>query len=805
MRRGLWLGLVLGSGRAVVIFAMERLSHGSDAAYVRLRLANVLGPIMLQSVLIGLAFAGLLALFAALPNRLWRWLLGHAAVGLAALVFLAFFSGRLISDGSRRIGLETDRGQQALAVLAIGSLVLAHAFLLVSFLARERGPRASTLLDLALPLLLLAGLPVGWKLVFGQVDQRMTVRDVVLDLLAEKERWTIERAHPELAPYVGVLTPSTDYRIDGGDRPALILPPPARAEIVFRSADGPLFVSASAGVDKGVLEEHADELAGHAVRFRVQVDDDVRFDETIPLVSVGEFIGSEWKDVGGSDGLFLRDGDVLVLETALIDPNGMEVAAPPPLRAGFGGLAGETRWKTERTRSSPAAPNVILIVMDTQRSDRMSLYGYERDTTPHLAALGRRGAVFDNAYSTASWTWPSTASILTGMQPQEHGVLNSASCYLAETITTLPELLQRQGFTTAAWSANPLIVPDKNFDQGFELFDHGKGGTRKSEIIVPAVVEWLRSMSGTRFFLYLHLADPHAPLTPIPRMRARFAPDVPLDFDPKAIVDYAWPLLRGKGHTEDGRIDTDRHVPPEHQRWISELYDACVASGDHWIGQVLSAVEELGLEDETVIAFTSDHGEEIFDHGLATHAQSVYGELTNVPLILAGPGIPRGQRVSTPLSNRLLAPTLARLAGVELTGFEHSFDLARALDPSDEVPGDVLFSTMQGWWNGRYRQPIFGLRSGDLVLHWAPEGSDWGIREPAPGGQWRLYDLSRDPHETRDISGEEPERARAMRDTIEELVQRLEQARRAPRIEAGEETMDMLRGLGYVGDEDEDH
>ena len=106
-------------------------------------------------------------------------------------------------------------------------------------------------------------------------------------------------------------------------------------------------------------------------------------------------------------------------------------------------------------RAREGAPNVLFIVMDTLRADRMSCYGYDKPTTPNVDRLAERGMRFERAFATSSWTWPSTASVLTGMGPLEHGVTGHRSCYLAHSLATLPKALQERGFTTAAFSANP--------------------------------------------------------------------------------------------------------------------------------------------------------------------------------------------------------------------------------------------------------------------------------------------------------------------------------------------------------------
>jgi arylsulfatase A-like enzyme len=490
----------------------------------------------------------------------------------------------------------------------------------------------------------------------------------------------------------------------------------------------------------------------------------------------------------------VHGGAQLELESALIDAQGQEVAGAPPLRAGFGGLALERRERLARTTSAPERPNVVLIVLDTLRADRTSAYGYARPTTPNLAALAARGVLFEEAQATASWTWPSTASLLTGLYPEQHGVEDAASSFLPAALDTLPEALQRVGFTTAAWSGSPLIVPDKGFDQGFEFFDASREGTlRRSDLILPGALEWLGSLRGTRFFLYLHLMETHAPFVPLAEGRAQFAAGVPAGYDPRKVLDYNWEL-QSQGFDEHGARRTDAVVTPDEQRWISELYDGCVWSADHCLGLLLARLAELGLDDETIVAVTSDHGEELFEHGLVTHGNTLHRELVRVPLVLAGPGLPRGERVAAPLSGVAVGPTLARLAGTTLAGLSAPPDLFAAGDPAP-----MLFSTRQGWWNGYARQPLFGLREGSTVLHLAPEAAPWGASAQPGAGELRLYDLALDPGETNDLAASEPARAEALR---AELVRRLASFAEHRVVNGAAPdpgTLERLRGLGYLG------
>ncbi|NOT32329.1 MAG: sulfatase, partial [Planctomycetes bacterium] len=523
-----------------------------------------------------------------------------------------------------------------------------------------------------------------------------------------------------------------------------------------------------------------------------RIDGRLVFETELPLEN-----SPAWVELGGGAGLEVRGGSELELESALLDPSGREVTPADPLLAGFGGLALERRARVPRAHATRERPNIVLVLLDTLRADRTSAYGYPRDTTPHLAALARRGLLFEEAHATASWTWPSTASILTGLLPEEHGVQDAASSFLSETLDTLPEALQRAGYTSAAWSGSPLIVPDKLFDQGFEFFDASKeGNLRRSDLVMPGALEWLGAASEWRFFLYLHLMEPHAPYVPLPEARARFAPEVPASFDPRRSLDHQWELL-SRAFDEHGQVHTERVVPPEEQRWISDLYDGCVWSGDYWLGQLLARLEELDLTENTIVAVTSDHGEELFDHGLLAHAHALHRELVRVPLVIAGPGLPQGERIVVPVSGAALGPALARLGGSRIEGLTDSFDLLR--------PGagaDVLFSTRQGYWNGSGRQPLFGLRQGSRVLHLAPRAVERG--SAAPGGDLRLYDLAHDPEEHDDLAAREPERAQAMRERLLACLAALETRRTETGGAVDEGTQEMLRDIGYLGPDGEE-
>ncbi len=802
---GLWTGLALFAARLGVLWAMDQIAHGNEWSRVRLRVAASLTSTMIASMFLGVVAAFLIG--AALRGRRLRDAQPFVAVMMLAAAATAYLAGWAGGDASRSVGTETTRG------VATGAGVAVVAFVLMAALAVRlaRGSASLGARGFLAPLLLAVVVVFGGRAVLGQVEESMVIREVAVSPFSEGSLIQLPRSleieileQPEEAPGLyGVITPSLDFKRLGADMPSLVLPPQSSV-LLKPSVDlGSTVLHMRAGVDHSVMRDHGEALAGAVVRFVVALGGRNVFSEDIVLAANGERPDSEWIAVGGVDGLAIEPGQPVMLRTSWRSPPGRDDPPPPGLMCGFGGVTFERVSVVPRRLSSPEQPNIIVIVMDTQRADRLSAYGYGRPTSPNLEVLAANGLTFDAAYSTASWTWPSTASLLTGLLPEEHGVLDSSSCWLGDGLQTLPEVLQREGYSTAAWSANVLIVPDKNFDQGFETFDHSRGSTRESDTFMPAALEWIDSMAGTRFFLYLQLLDAHSPHLPLPEGRALLAADVPADLPPYLIADYNKRFRAGEGHDAQGNSIVDQVVPADHRRWLSDLYDACTWSGDYWLGQVMDRLVRNGIEGETILVFTSDHGEELFEHGMVTHGQAIHREGVHVPLVMAGPGIPRGLRSNVPVSNRHLAPTLARRGGASFELSMHSWDYGSGADllelaTTPPSPEPVLYSTRTGWWNGRMGNTLLGVRLGDLVLHWATTGRPWGADATAgPGdGEWRLFDLAQDPGELLDIAAEQPEAAAHLRGL---LKQRLVNGRSlGPSLGAGDAMLEQLQQLGYI-------
>ncbi|MFT7485247.1 MAG: arylsulfatase A-like enzyme, partial [Candidatus Paceibacteria bacterium] len=443
----------------------------------------------------------------------------------------------------------------------------------------------------------------------------------------------------------------------------------------------------------------------------------------------------------------------------------------------FDDLRIELKSERPRTRATREQPSLLFITVDSLRSDRLSTYGYGRRTSPNIDELSRKGTLFESAFSTSSWTWPSTASILTGLAPDDHGLLSAADAPLAPAVETLAEALQAQGFSTAAISGSPHVSPKLLFDQGFESFDTATM-TRKSEDLIASIETRLGQLARTRFFLYVHLTDPEAPRIPLaeinpgmpsedePSKAQEYEEEARTETEPDLLVVATQRLYAGEGRDQSGEPRTEHVLSPEEQEQLQMQYDASVAIADQYVGQILMHLVALNLQDTTVVVLTSDHGEELLERGYLDHGHGIYREQVQVPLILTGPGIAQGLRIETPVSNRHIAPTLARLFGTTLGTLADGLDL---LEPGFESPG-VVYQSSRGRWLDRQGLELVGLRHNDFVLQRLPMVPLLGtaLNEETA---FRLFAQQADPEEGTDLSPA-PNYLDRARDMLEELEQR---------------------------------
>jgi arylsulfatase A-like enzyme len=346
---------------------------------------------------------------------------------------------------------------------------------------------------------------------------------------------------------------------------------------------------------------------------------------------------------------------------------------------------------------SPAGP-VVIYVVDALRPDRMSLFGASRPTTPAAVALAREAVTYTNAFAVSTWTRPSVATLLTSLLPSRAAALNRWG-RLDESVWYLPEALRRQGWTTAAFLGNGNLFDDRlGFDRGTSVFraivhaPTGEWHPTAREVVDP-VLKFIEAQSSPRFFLYIHVVDPHAPYLLEPSYQSLFA----------------------EGAEPEGRVPLD--------------YDRSARQADDQFQRIADALRAKGFWAASTIVYTADHGEEFQEHGGSAHGFSVYEEQLRIPLVVKYPqGEDGGARRPDPVSLADLTPTVAELAGLPASPEWIGSSLWRRRQP----PGRDLYFTEDLDANR-----LYGLRRGPLKL----------VVRLYPTFSRTLYSLDRDPKE----------------------------------------------------------
>lgn len=440
------------------------------------------------------------------------------------------------------------------------------------------------------------------------------------------------------------------------------------------------------------------------------------------------------------------------------------------LRAGQGAVRlARPRVVSESRRSEPVAvpeeerprPNVVVYLVDTLRADRLGCYGHPKPTSPHLDRFAEGATLFENAVAQAPWTRPSVASVLTGLGPLSHGV-RTLEDRLPDAADTLAERLRAAGYRTAAFSTNAHVGEDTGLAQGFDDFlflpqeDSAAVGRR--------VAAWLDQRREEPFFLYVHTLDPHSPYTPPPDLRRRFAPGA----RPEAgSLEHVRRIYAVRGRRRAARIAE-----------VDPLYDAEVAANDRSFGALLSALRERKLFDGSLIVFVSDHGEALGERGAFGHAQSLYAEELDVPLVVKRPGQTRGERISRLAQHVDLLPTVLAAAG---------------LPPASGLPGRDLFGPPGEREPAAFSHLSYRGREGMSVV-----AGGWKRIEPWSRKLGRRPMLYRKGDESLDLAARNPVRNGFLGSLLRAEMLRGRQGLRPEPADMDEEARRQLEALGYL-------
>ena len=444
---------------------------------------------------------------------------------------------------------------------------------------------------------------------------------------------------------------------------------------------------------------------------------------------------------------------------------------------------------------APGAPTVILISIDTLRADRLGCYGAQQPTSPQIDLFREQAVLFDQAIAQAPSTLPSHASIFTSMIPEHHGAFFSRRLPLSPSVPTLAAILADAGYRTAAFTGGGQIAPEFGLDRGFEIYGVNLGGPG-FDAAVASGLEWLGQKRVQPAFLFLHTYEVHHPYTPRPDLLDLFddgyTGDLPDEISKK--------LLKAINF---GEVPFDKR-DLEH---VIAAYDAEIRSVDEAFGDLLAGLEELGLTENSLIIFTSDHGEEFGEHGaVGWHSHTLYDELLRVPLLIRYPeGRHAGLSVTDQVRLLDVAPTILGAAGLTAPrGFE-GIDLELVING---LPTPLPAVSQMDWPEG---DPPLSVRSLNWKLY--PKvvvaGARFSREEPSfvtrvvnRIGRWRnanvLFDLVDDPGELNNVLYDNFWTSEGMR----KIGERVRAERPVPepvhKVTVDDSTEERLRALGYL-------
>ncbi len=468
--------------------------------------------------------------------------------------------------------------------------------------------------------------------------------------------------------------------------------------------------------------------------------------------------------------------------------------------------------------SQAAAPQgVIVIWSDTTRSDHLSVYGYERDTTPVLRRMAAEGALFKDCVSQATWTKVATPTLMTSLYPLSHGV-HDFSDRIPSSAVTMAEVFHDAGYATLSLSSILFTGRFTNLHQGFEqVHEDGslpdKESSKTARVYVDRLLPWLAAHREVPFFVFLHVSDPHDPFRPYPPYDTLWADPAKREAheaqQKKAREAIANPLLKvfgmpNRAEMVKAGIDPEAYVAQD-LGW----YDGSIRGMDVEIGRLLEGLKGLGLDGKTLVVYTADHGEEFLEHGRTFHGQTTYGELNQVPLLFWGP-VPKGLVVDETVETIDVMPTILELSRLPLPSGMQGQSLVPLLGAPGASRGTVQAA---GGWTPR---PALTEKAVTVEPMGAPPPQDTesyaivaggyklivNSKRPAGFAEFELYDHRRDRLDKTNVASAHPEVVTRLAKEIAVWRTRAESERLKPDAAStaamSPEQLDRLRALGYV-------
>ena len=478
--------------------------------------------------------------------------------------------------------------------------------------------------------------------------------------------------------------------------------------------------------------------------------------------------------------------------------------------------------ETVVTPSDPSKPNIIFILVDTLRADKVGAYHIKDGLTPTIDAIAEEGVVIERAIAQAPWTMPSIFSLFCSYNVAVHRLFSYTEVYasvrrrahkqwlsncrqpatpqrehitvvLDEQFQTLAEQLQAAGYATAGFVANPFVLAEYGFAQGFDHFDTSFADPYdlpSGDVVNQAAVAWLKQRDTTKpLFLYLHYMDVHGPYNAGPE----FVDDL-LDAVESAPIKHGLTPMERDRLAHLGKLPKNCPNPQRHRRlmrfreyWVAR-YESGIREFDHHLSDLRSSLSAVGLWDDAYVILTSDHGEALCEHGLWEHGISTHHNQLHVPLILRRPGVlPAGKWVSGTVRLMDMMPTLLEQLSLAVPEGVQGVSFVPLI--GDQSPAQPLPAMAEGVKLGPAQRAFYQ--------------GDWKLMVTLDTGRRQLFNLYDDRLEQIDLSVRNPERveilARALQAQVE-LNQRLSAGFEGREATLTPEQIEQLRSLGYIGD-----
>lgn len=431
----------------------------------------------------------------------------------------------------------------------------------------------------------------------------------------------------------------------------------------------------------------------------------------------------------------------------------------------------------EPHEASSDPPNVLIVMIDALRADRLGVNGYPRPTTPSIDQLASEGVNFTRAFAHSTWTKPSIATLFTSVYPSQHGLDQVATVeregmgseVLGSHLTTVAESFQAAGYRTGAIVNQVHITPRFGFDQGFDTYQARRGTAAPR--LNRRLLAWLETEDPANrpFFAYLHYLDVHWPYNKLARDRSEDLGSLELTHEPPK---------KGKQSVEDWVEELEL---PMDLDALQSRYDHEVAYTDQALGALMTELERLDLFEETIVVVTADHGEAFLEHGNLLHGHPPHEELIRIPLVFRLPARLRKSvgSVESPVGLIDLMPTLLDLAGLEPVPGAQGRSFAPLLRGEDLRDRLVFIET----------ETAIAVRSGERkTIRFAD-------------GRLQHFDLVEDPHEQQPGSGSCGEPCAVLERRLADFTAAMAAARQSVSTEVvplEDQDLEEMRALGYL-------